>query len=516
MAKKIDEENNKTLRAAFNYIRITVSEFDDSGHWVRTLFNWTRDDLISVFLDLRGVETKIDNPELQASTIEVQAYYPGEDINNLYGKDCQIQYVAGYDNGTAGVPGDVSRARTFYCNFDKDSLTLKKHVLTIKGTDLVGKVSGENSGKVYQVYASGHYYDGYDHWDVSDALTPYLQDALRPFLGSDTPASFPELPTLYSRAYNHSTGTADDTCHRPTIFQPRRSKRKIIADIMNIFRGRNAATTVDNNLITRRIVFRDAGYPEFGIFENNLAGFQIANVEGTQYFWDINYSDVADLEMELDNSIKRLKINNPNVNIGELGLNDGEEIDIKGGTSKILDFSEPVSFAGFTITQGANLTATHQVISPYSVKITITGTGTGKGHARYYLIQDEYETGEDSPNVSIDTGLNGETITLEQPNSGLHCLYGYQIRNGVEMDFSEMSIIEEGLKVALMDDNLKTPKWINFTWRGNPKMQPRDLMRFWKQDGTIDLYEIDNLTLEHRDGGMISKVKALYKGQYGA
>ena len=80
--------------------------------------------------------------------------------------------------------------------------------------------------------------------------------------------------------------------------------------------------------------------------------------------------------------------------------------------------------------------------------------------------------------------------------------------------YTDLQIIKTALTHTLTDCNLQQPKWITFTWRGNTYMQPRDMILLTEEDGSKNYYEIDNLTLEHKDGGLTSKVKAIYKCPY--
>jgi hypothetical protein len=46
-----------------------------------------------------------------------------------------------------------------------------------------------------------------------------------------------------------------------------------------------------------------------------------------------------------------------------------------------------------------------------------------------------------------------------------------------------------------------------FTYRGNPKMQPRDIINLDTGNGTIEL-TIDRVSLEHKEGGLVSEIEA--------
>ena len=56
---------------------------------------------------------------------------------------------------------------------------------------------------------------------------------------------------------------------------------------------------------------------------------------------------------------------------------------------------------------------------------------------------------------------------------------------------------------SLADRSSKTG---SFKWKGNPKMQPRDIVRFHKRDGTVLTVTIEQITLTHEKGGTIAEI----------
>lgn len=101
---------------------------------------FSANELISVKLNLRAVETTIENPSLQASEIEIEAYSPldvSEWASQLL-EDTPIWYTAGYYE-------DMSPVRKFY---QSDVLEYEDHVLTIHGQDATKYLDDPYKGAV--------------------------------------------------------------------------------------------------------------------------------------------------------------------------------------------------------------------------------------------------------------------------------------------------------------------------------------------------------------------------------
>lgn len=52
----------------------------------------------------------------------------------------------------------------------------------------------------------------------------------------------------------------------------------------------------------------------------------------------------------------------------------------------------------------------------------------------------------------------------------------------------------------------RSPKTGSFKWKGNPKIQPRDVARFHRLDGSVQIVTIEQITLTHEGGGTIAEI----------
>ena len=87
---------------------------------------WDNSNLISVSLDLHGINTEIGG-ELEVSSIEIKSYETTDYTDTIgdIAVGSPIWYTAGYD-------GDMSPSRTFYLS---EPISWQDNVLTVKGQD---------------------------------------------------------------------------------------------------------------------------------------------------------------------------------------------------------------------------------------------------------------------------------------------------------------------------------------------------------------------------------------------
>lgn len=69
-----------------------------------------------------------------------------------------------------------------------------------------------------------------------------------------------------------------------------------------------------------------------------------------------------------------------------------------------------------------------------------------------------------------------------------------------------------GIKIypekALAAPLYRSNKTISFTWKGDPRIQPRDIFTFRELDGTADKWTFENITLTHEKGGTMAEITA--------
>lgn len=530
-ATSFEIENKKDLRRPPDYIQILLCQNVGTfpGLWY---LNIQKKHLISCRMDLRGVSTRFDNPELEASNIEVVAYFPngiGEDtsinpnqinIRELSGKRFVIRYQCGYYN--SATDSNLSQFRYFFCDANEDNFIYKNNLLTIRGTDRVGLISQSTTGDLYQAIG-GVTYDDNSYKAVHELIGKPLKTLLTPFFEDFTyriKEDYPGMPHIFDKYAPYGIRTH-------LTFQDKGSYRKQIANYMNIFRG---SDPTNPDPIAKRFVFRDAGIPGAGWCDTAVSEWarpssSSQDVMPPMTTWELDYSEVADFEETYGNNIQLVTMDNPFI-----GINEGwhsEEIELVNNTTRIITLSEPATYGGWTTTSGSGqITVTGRLLSPYAIELKATSSSTAnitcKGYIYGSQIQDRYIAGESNPNISISTDVYGSSVEMPKMTSlrkmeGYYCDWQWESYSEIVshwVPISGVNLFERALNCTLNDCGVKSPKWITFTWRGHPDMQPRDMLIFTEKNGDKNYYEIDNLTLEHKDGGLISTVNAIYKCPY--
>lgn len=535
MPTTFDEENTKTLRLSPNVaIRVIV------GNAIRLTFY--KADIISIKIDLRGVETKFIDPQFQASTIEATLRYQGDTaalMNSLAGRDAVIQYKCSYtaannstfwndDSPTKSSASTTTQGvgiRAFYTSFDEDSFQIiDDHILKIKGTDAVGAYQDNGKDWLLKLYpettwtVTSHSTGGtsHDYYNISEIISSYI-------------GQFPCTKSVYQigsapSAYVRQLGDSSNWYYRYTLFRKEQSRRVKIARIMNIMRGTAPEDTGATKAIYKRYVFRDAGSPmriwtdrenetpslsrayrPFTKHRNQNYSNNINNDSWTNGTWTIGYSEVADLKREYGAAIKTIKVNNPGV---MRGLEIQVQSDLRGNMSTIVTWDTPGFYRAYSTSfsvSSSMITVTQ--LSPTSLVLK-TGSISGTGTITFAIVPvlENYPAG-DPDTLKIDTELSyGDTVEFDA-GDWLSAVYGYLPNWTTAVNSAYIgSCIGKGAVYL----GLRQPQWITFKWRGHPAMQPRDMLCFTEKDGTRKLYEIESLTLDHEDGGLTSTVKAMF------
>lgn len=286
-------------------------------------WTFTNDTLVSCTLSLRGVETRPDNPELQMSEIEIQAYEPDNytDVIGRVTKGAPIWYQSGY-------AGDMSPMRYFYLN---DNMEYKDKVLTIRGYDASYLLDDDFAGQ-YKASTQGNI-----KYDFVDMLADLIRD------------SNVDLPAVDDMPDTDSASTAAN------LFLDNRTKRQIIANAVNMYRQDGFC-----------INYVDAGVP------------RLTGKTPISTTWQISDDECADFQTNIELNINEVSGVLQTATIGSTS----EEIwnqDIENGQEYWIDTTDPMY--SITATGG---TAT--LITPYTIKFKATRTGTGSITGRKIIL----------------------------------------------------------------------------------------------------------------------------------
>lgn len=310
--------------------------------------------LVSCNLQLRAVETKVDNPELQMSEIEIEGYEPNDitDVIGYIGTGYPIYYTSGY-------PGDMAPIRKFYLG---ESIEFEDKVVKIKGYDATYKLDEEFEG----VYVPA---------DADQKAYIQLLDTLSGIL---TNSGVQHVLDINPYFYNNGMDGRN-------IFIDRQSIRSIFAYIVNVLRKPISYYT-DLWYQSETINYVDAGIPKLWI--------------GRKYNIKI-LENISRPRIIVDKIIRSVS---QNAYYTQLMIDPSEVDTINSDGEALYETDDP--YYTFTTNLG-----TIERLSPYSYKLDASGTATIKG--RQILFAGAEDMHGSLPTV-VDSGNDlGEDITLQ-------------------------------------------------------------------------------------------------------
>lgn len=463
------------------------------------------DNLIRVNCDLE-TDLNIVEPNWNVSAIEVEAYWP-DDISEAVsgmGDGVPIIYYSGY-------PGDYSEPRYFYLS---EEVTQKDGVITLRGedastrlenvtiTDLLWTQTRQNARRgIYQRFRS----------IIKEAgITLAHDETDPPLIGTDKEKYYMGLQEC--------------------------SGRDLIAYLMGM-------------------IFKNGFYPRYIDAGIPTLKWQTPAVE-----WTIYEDDVADLETKTDRNINVIRsseadrplhtvltmaknretIDTKNVTAGKsykIDYQDNRYIDIqiKGGVGKIVKQSlESVTIeavkttekiqkkvlTGFkkyqkkynTNSKAAVILEPPKVIDGYKTNVTKKKSGN---YIVYTWREPKFSYRTEYQNQLIVTGRRVVVPNAVQPGeTALTVDEVTAARVGVTKETNPLILgcfnsNYENSSYYIPNYNdlfTRSNKGGSFKFYGNPHIQPRDVFKLIRLDGSEITATIESVTLEHEAGGLISEI----------
>jgi hypothetical protein len=401
--------------------------------------------IISCNLSLQS-DLKPDNPSLPISSIEMTALYR-EDLSSVIGAmpdNAPITYYSGY-------PGDYSPVRQFYLS---EPAQIKDGVIELHGEDSVRFIDGVEVGCEWFTCKTKKAANAINWWMVNKLSA----------------AGVPVATTTPAQS-GTSTGDQDMIINAGSL-------RDHIANIMNLCRSDVYFPS-----------FVDAGRPRLTISKPTAS-------------YTINESDCGDVEIAYDRQIAVIKTDDDHgvKTIVSGGIeNDELETDKKVTMNKRYTINgDSDNYYWRYIVSGQKVNVVWQ--NPLSFAFRPTRTS--------------YKTTVNGKTVWKDlVDVEGWRVTFTDSNKTLRPADN---RSGAEMDFSPMTY---GTIIQSNSDNTYTRLYPifdaifdrsnvtgSFTWKGNPKMQPRDVFNFVRLDGTTEVCTVEAIELKHERGGLSATI----------
>lgn len=411
--------------------------------------SWDNDTLISAELNLRS-DLSIKEPQWAVSEIEIQAYYPddiSEAISNV-ADDVPIWYTAGYT-------GDMCPQRQFYLS---EPATMENNIITIKGHDASHKL-GEKSSSALVLNTtanSGRYY------------------LYGRFVNTIKGAGI-KLQNTVSYPSKTSGGTGY------TLITRESSADNLVQDVMNLAHHDTFWPT-----------FVDAGIPS-------------VYWEKPTSKWDIYEEDCGDIVREVDRNIAKITTTD------EFGLHNRAVRSTKVQTLQTKNIAvltrysyEPGGYWWYlTCSNATNVSTTAEKIWWTASKLTeeitrhvviinqATGQQTIADETTYKnqcVVKGKAITiAVDEDSVTPDTARAGSTVEMSPTAYG-------KVYQGSTLLYPNYKYLFERSNITG-----------SFKWKGDPRMQPRDVFTFHRLDGTTEDCTIESICLRH-DGGTVADI----------
>lgn len=256
-------------------------------------YYWDDSSIIDCSLNLRGIETKLEDPELQISEISFEALQNGvpwririADIPD----GIPIEYSTGY-------PGNMPLIRRFYLSVEE--CEVKNNTVNIKGYDATARLEGEHPGRVIGDPSIG---EGAGYLALFEEANRILTNAGVPVFVDHT-------------SWNNRNDVKNG---EPVLIPNNISKRKYLASLINVS---NFEYRDEYGFKTVSMMYVDAGRPRL-ITDRDTSPAEIIR-------------DVAELTIVPERRINRIEINNPYVDYGS--RRSIEKYDNSGKTMRTLD-----------------------------------------------------------------------------------------------------------------------------------------------------------------------------------
>ena len=529
---EIDIQNAKSIR---DTMQVIVKVGESSNPY----FEFDNTNLLSCELQLRSDLKPID-PSLPESEIVIRAYWP-EDISEdvvTIADDTIITYQAGYE-------GDMSPVRTFYL---AEQIQWADNVLTVHGVDAVHFLDKPADPRFI-----GDFYDEDPVGQIG--LTGETWGNNNPYPLNPIVINFRDMITragvslVSTQGITHRASSTE--ANMIAGFIQRQSYRDAIANLMNLCHIDFSSGTF-SSLSSLWLSYIDAGRPTI----------KTSKPESSARIYEIDCGDISrhiDKNIiQIDATLKRLEIspyrvdnghpsvapyqNNQEVGNAEIFKGKGAGLSLNCVAS-IMDYvanrdtvPEGVTYNKYYMAQFAH---PDQRILPIYVwdgssrragtllrdndnthwqdfYDSTTGTSYSPTLSDFWAALETYKYLEDATKESYTAKLFGGAYnTVDE--SKTYTISG----NGIVAKPSKTSwcgsisartynnsstivnvLPDEGFKSLFKRSN----ETGSFTWKGDPRMQPRDVFTFQYLDGTTELRTIETINLKHEGGGTIATI----------
>ena len=405
------------------------------------------DNLLYCTLALRSDLSMVE-PSWPVSEIEVQAYWTA-DISEIVANlndNVPITYRAGY-------PGNYSPVRLFYLS---EPVDVDRNIITIKGEDASARLDRKQIAlqRKDTDNRSGH-----------KALYQFFRDSIKAC----------GIKPSYVQAAPANVAVSK-VITRSAVLQER-STREYVQDIINL-----------GHVGTFWPLFVDAGIP------------RISWSKPTKK-WDIYEEDCGDVVRTVDRNITKLTTDD------EYGIHSNAKRE-STWENLYADNDEGAIGASLNIKKkGENVIKN---FDEFYWAYSVTGQTTTRVWSRLQSLcfRPTKASVQQGKKWLYRVTVKGKRLTIKD---GVKSVEESTKRPGVTAEISPMT-----LGRFYMGDFFVYPNYNHlfsrsnvtgsFLWKGDPRMQPRDVFYFHRLDGTVETCSIESIEMTHEDGGTTATI----------
>lgn len=473
-------------------------------------------------LELRS-DLKIESPSWEISAIEIQARWPDDissAISNI-GDDVPIWYEAGYD-GKDGQTEDLSRRRHFYLS---EAASQKNGIITIRGEDSSAKLDKKSYNELF----------------MNNTSANGKKNLYNKFITLITDSGIKRAMIEIQSAPAAGSGNVKDT----TIWDASTS-RELVQLIINLA-----------HFGTFWPVFVDAGLPNIRWTKPNASAV-LGNRNGTTPVWDIYEEDCGSIDLTVNRNIASITVDqgewylkskcSRSKKLITLTVNaEGKPSPkhVKAGQwyklnpeGKYWEFNVTNARKGKIIrtAESVQWMADKTTIEQKHSKQVLTETYK-KYQKKYKKWQKEYKAWKKKsaaykkkhkapkkpkkPKVKYKTVHLASTFKNTCKVTGKKVTITNEVKTITAPGGRPGTIMKTDPLVHghIMDgSNFLFPNYstlfnrsnveITFHWKGDPRIQPRDVFRFHRLSGEIEVWTVGSMILKHEAGGTSADITA--------
>lgn len=445
-----------TLRSTDPERRIEVNSVEPG-----VKFEFTNDSLINCNVNLRSDLS--DTPTLPISELEFEAYldFQTPEMFSQVPENSPVWFYAGYAD-------DYSAIRNFYLS---EKIEYANKVISLKAEDA--------SARFDDIEYAGHSDLGY--YSPSGFLLEFRK------LIKNT------VPETYIKEDVSDVDSFYELDSSTNFVIKAQAARDLIASFMNLCEWEGHSAYIGDNTINP--YFIDAGRPTLGFFKNTTPVIEIE--EGM----------VADLVESYNRNVIGIKSDDEYGAMSKLGTQKQAWDYIVADKNEITSISPPEGrIFSFIDTMDSNIEEVS--VTPFDATYKTKITPTEKSGTQY-----TWWDCENRKNESNYTN-GGKLRIVHQKLSKLYATY-----KNSNAKYGEYITIDPpiyGTVTNPADDKVALPNYKkifnrsnktgSFTWRGDPRIQPRDVFTFNKLDGTSVVCTFETISLSFSEGGLTSEV----------